>query len=613
VSSGPGAVSTQPFPGQGEVLNGRYELRREIGRGGYSIVFLAHDRVLDTPVAIKLLVPPPAAARRARERMRREARAVRDLAHPNLVALHDYLEHEGWSFLVMEYVDGADLGARVLENGPMEGGAAAQLALDVAEALVAAHGHGILHRDVKPQNVLVDSKGRGRLADFGSARFDGQATMTLTGGLVGTLAYSAPELLAGERGDARSDVYALGLTLYFALTGALPEGGGPLGPGASEAGFRPTESGAGVPGWLDDVVARATRAKPRDRFPTAGAFAEAVAEGAAGRESLHPSPWSGRCMVCSDAAPEGAGICPACAGSSASDRPHLVFLDRPESGGERRDRIRELEVLLEGTSRADVMAVADGLRPLLRAPAPVARRAAQALTADDLPSRALSPIQVAGRIPHPFYALLAVGLGVGLTAGFAASPLVGALSPVMAALLWVAAFGRTRRAVVEVSAAPSSLSPEAEARAVETLSALPKGNASSLLSDLLRLARLLAGASNLDELDDQALALGTLVEQASAQAEELERLEEALGVLRRTTPADGGDPAVLDSVTRAERVRDRVVQRLLQATASLGRAHSHLAESEARAKAIHTAAGELEVDAALRAEASREVTALLEG
>ncbi|HYU15418.1 MAG TPA: serine/threonine-protein kinase, partial [Candidatus Acidoferrum sp.] len=189
------------YLGPGDVLAGRYEIARELGRGGFSIVYLATDRDLGTPVAIKLLVPPPASAQLARERLRREVQAVRGLAHANIVGVHDFLEEGTWSFVVMEYVDGPDLAVLVRDHGPLAPDEAARLGADIAGALSAAHQRGILHRDVKPQNILLDPDGRARLTDFGAARLDGQTTVTQTGALVGTLPYLGPEILADRRAD----------------------------------------------------------------------------------------------------------------------------------------------------------------------------------------------------------------------------------------------------------------------------------------------------------------------------------------------------------------------------------------------------------------------------
>ncbi len=607
------SVSSGPFPGPGQVLGDRYELVREIGRGGYSVVFFAQDRSLGTDVAVKLLVPPPAVAHQARERMRREARAVRGLTHPNIVALHDFLEQDGWNFLVMEYVDGPDLSAVVEREGALSVDRAARIGRDVAEALAAAHRKGILHRDVKPHNVLVDAEGRGRLADFGSARLEGQATMTHTGGVVGTLAYAPPEILAGRRADARSDVYALGLTVFYGLTGSLPPGG-LLGPGASESGFRPSVQSEGIPGWMDDIVARATRSDPADRFPTAGALAEALYARGEGSGTLLPVRWSGRCLICGDGVPEGTGVCPACAAASSDAPNRLVFLDRPGSRTERRERLRELEDRVGQTaSLADLTAVASGLRPLVRAAEPISQRAAEALIADELPAVSLTRLQAAGRVPPQFMRLLSAIVGVGVAAWWTGGTFVALTSPVIAGLLWLAAFERVRRPAIVVSSARSALPEGTDAAAVEALADMPPGAGTDLLSTLLRLARAVAAAPATEELDTGADTLGQVVEQAATLAVEVSRLDQALSVLDGTPVSDPEDQNMWDVVTRAQRTRDQLVQRLLEAIASLGRAHDHLAESETRLAAIGEAARDLEEDAARQAEATKEIEALLAG
>src|SRR5262249_3271446 len=171
-------MTSPSFLEVGKVLLGRYEIVRELGRGGYSVVYLARDQKVGSDVAIKLLVPPPAAAQVARERLRRAVQAVRGMSHANIVAVFDFLEEGPWSFIVMEYVAGPDLQVRVRERGPLDAEQAVQAGCDIAAALTTAHRHGILHRDVKPPNVLLESDGRARLTDFGSAKLDGQLGVT---------------------------------------------------------------------------------------------------------------------------------------------------------------------------------------------------------------------------------------------------------------------------------------------------------------------------------------------------------------------------------------------------------------------------------------------------
>ncbi|HET7380848.1 MAG TPA: serine/threonine-protein kinase, partial [Gaiellales bacterium] len=260
----------------GTLLQDRYEILGEIGRGGYSVVYRARDRRVGSEVAIKLLMPPPAAARLARERLRREVQAVRRVSHPGIVQVFDVAEDGPWGFVVMEYVAGPDLAVRIRERGPLDAGSVALLGREVADALAVAHRRGILHRDVKPQNILLAPDGRARLTDFGSARLAGQATLTQTGGLVGTIDYAAPEVLAGARADARSEVYSLGVTLFYALTGALPPRAGRGAAHTPDGGHHPQSRRADVPAWLDQAVARATAADPAERFPSAGLFAAAL-------------------------------------------------------------------------------------------------------------------------------------------------------------------------------------------------------------------------------------------------------------------------------------------------------------------------------------------------
>ena len=174
------------------MLCDRWEVGRELGRGGYSVVYLARDRRLGSDVAVKLLVPPPAAAELARERMRREVQVVRSLSHANIVPVYEFMEDGPWSFIVMEYVAGPDLQVRVRQRGRLAADQAVRLGRDLAAALAAAHRRGILHRDVKPQNVLLDPDGRFRLTDFGSAKLDGQLGVTATGTVAGTPGLHGP-------------------------------------------------------------------------------------------------------------------------------------------------------------------------------------------------------------------------------------------------------------------------------------------------------------------------------------------------------------------------------------------------------------------------------------
>ena len=210
-------VSTAPAEGAPPLLAGRYRLEEVVGRGGMADVYRAVDVLLDRPVAIKLL---RAVGSDELERDRAEVRLLAALNHPGLVCLYDAgTDENGCAFLVLEYVDGGTLAARLRSQGPLELTTVARLGADMADALSHVHAQGVVHRDVKPGNVLLDRTGRPRLADFGIARLVDATRMTATGLTVGTAAYLAPEQVAGESVTSAADVYSLGLVLIECITG----------------------------------------------------------------------------------------------------------------------------------------------------------------------------------------------------------------------------------------------------------------------------------------------------------------------------------------------------------------------------------------------------------
>jgi eukaryotic-like serine/threonine-protein kinase len=275
-------VSSRPDPEPGLLLDGRYHLRRVLGRGGAGTVWSADDDLLDRPVAVKLLHPELERDASAVARFRREATAAAALTHPNAVIVYDIGEDEGREFLVMEYVDGITL-SDLLTDGQLAPDDVTTIGVSVARALGAAHRRGLVHRDVKPGNVLINREGVAKVVDFGiaTALGDAQARLTVPGMVVGTSAYLAPEQLAGEVVDARADVYSLGLVLHECLTGQPVFSGGT----AVEVATRrltgevpaPSDLAPGIPEELDLAIRRATRREPEHRFEDAAAFAEATA------------------------------------------------------------------------------------------------------------------------------------------------------------------------------------------------------------------------------------------------------------------------------------------------------------------------------------------------
>src|SRR5437763_15753265 len=206
----------------GTLLSGRYRLDAQIGAGGMSTVYRAFDTVLERPVAIKLMHREIAESSEQLERFRREARAVAQLNHPHIVGVIDAGEDERTPYIVFEYVEGETLKDRIRRSGRLEIPEAVAYAIEIARALGAAHARGIVHRDVKPQNVLVDEEGSAKVTDFGIARMLGQEGLTAEGRVLGTTDYVSPEQALGHQVTGQSDIYSLGIVLFEMLTGDVP-------------------------------------------------------------------------------------------------------------------------------------------------------------------------------------------------------------------------------------------------------------------------------------------------------------------------------------------------------------------------------------------------------
>ena len=206
------------------VLKDRYELHKKIARGGMAEVFLARDRVLDRPVAVKIMFPEFATDPTFVERFRREAQSAARLSHPNIVGVYDWGEERGTYFLVMEYINGPSVSEVLRRDGPFSPKRAAEIAADVASALGAAHEVGVIHRDIKPGNIMLNPDGLAKVTDFGIARLahDPDNELTKVGSVMGTATYFSPEQAQGFSLDGRSDLYSLGGVLFEMLTGQPP-------------------------------------------------------------------------------------------------------------------------------------------------------------------------------------------------------------------------------------------------------------------------------------------------------------------------------------------------------------------------------------------------------
>ncbi len=266
-------------------LGERYAFERELGRGGMGVVYLARDRQLDRPVALKVLPAELAANAELRERFLRETRTAASFSHPNIVPVHAVEERAGLLAFAMGFVEGESLTGRVRRSGPLTVREVVRLLQDAAYALAYAHGRGVVHRDIKPDNILIErATGRALVTDFGIAReiapVAARPGLTRVGEVVGTPEFMSPEQASGDTVDGRSDLYALGLTAYFALTGTpvftgtstqqllvkqLTEPAPPI------ASLRPD-----IPAALAAAIDRLVRKEAGERFATAEALVEAL-------------------------------------------------------------------------------------------------------------------------------------------------------------------------------------------------------------------------------------------------------------------------------------------------------------------------------------------------
>lgn len=269
------------LPSLRAALRGQYEIQRELGRGGMGIVLLARDERLDRSVALKVLPPHLAEVAETRERFLREARMAAQLSHPNIVPVFRADEIDGFAFFAMGYVDGETLGERIRDRGTLPPGEVVRILRETAWALAYAHARGIVHRDVKPDNVLLERNGgRAFVSDFGIARAEFNPALTQDGLVLGSVHFMSPEQASGEPLDGRSDLYALGCIGFLALSGRLPFDGTSLqGVLLAHATKEPPtlrSVAPTVPAALAAVIDRCLRKRASERYATGEELADAL-------------------------------------------------------------------------------------------------------------------------------------------------------------------------------------------------------------------------------------------------------------------------------------------------------------------------------------------------
>ncbi|HTA36228.1 MAG TPA: protein kinase, partial [Solirubrobacteraceae bacterium] len=261
------------------VIDGRYKVISRVGSGGMADVYLAEDQLLGRQVAVKLLHHHFAEDQEFVERFKREASSAAGLSHQNIVGIFDRGEWQGTYYIAMEYVAGRSLKTLVREQGPLDPVQAIDIVIQILRAARFAHRRGVIHRDLKPHNVIIDEEGRARVTDFGIARA-GASDMTLTGSIMGTAQYLSPEQAQGHVVSGSSDLYSIGVILYELLTGTVPFDGETAVAIAfkqvSAQPHPPSEVNPSVPPALDAIVLRALAKDPAQRYADADEFIAAL-------------------------------------------------------------------------------------------------------------------------------------------------------------------------------------------------------------------------------------------------------------------------------------------------------------------------------------------------
>ncbi len=262
----------------GSELGGRYEIVERIGGGGMAIVYKAYDTLLHRHVAVKVLREQFVHDEEFIQRFRREARSAASLSHPNVVSIYDVGQDEDIHYIVMEYIEGGTLNDIIKERAPLQAEEAVKIASQICDALDHAHQNGIIHRDIKPHNILISKSGRIKVTDFGIARAAASSHITQTGAVLGSVHYFSPEHAKGVAQGEKSDIYSLGAVLYQMVTNRLPfAGDSPISVALKhlqEDFEEPRSINPLLPQSLENIILKALRKRPEERYESARAMLE---------------------------------------------------------------------------------------------------------------------------------------------------------------------------------------------------------------------------------------------------------------------------------------------------------------------------------------------------
>jgi serine/threonine protein kinase len=560
----------------GTVLAGRYEILGEIGRGERSIVFEARDTQRDRRVVVKLLSPLAAIAHLTREQLRRYSEALASVEHPGIVKPIELIEAGLETLIVMERVEGSDLGSRVAAQGPLSPHDVAEIGRCVADALAAAHARGLLHRGVKPQNVLLPEAGAALLTDFGCSNLEGQEAPLEDQRPASSIGFLSPELLEGSYTDARSDIYALGMTLYYALVGELPEELQDADrPGHLCEGFHPARVRPDVPPWLDQIIARATCAEPSCRIETAERLARGLDEQGlpAGVGTSREAYLADCCILCREPGTLGRAICPHCEDAQVKHANTLVKLVAPNGQtADDEERVRKLRGLTGSPSdERAVRRVARGKQPLVKLSRSQAQRVSQRLSAYGFETRLVPVDSPWAELPDWLVTLALIPIGLGFALALRGDAVLFGAGLAGGLVLLPLGHSLMQHPPLIPDPSGSRPAPSLAQKVAEVMPEIQGGEARKLLAEILRLSRDIS--LRLESCSDGAETRETLVALALSAcdaARELAALDPILDALmlhgeHRFEPP----PGLLESRARLGTARSCLAQYLLEATATL--------------------------------------------